>query len=602
LTSIVVGVAVGAHADRPIGRSTTYDRYCTACHGERGDGHGPAAPFTWGVPRDFTRGEFKWRSSQAPTDDDLRIAIRFGMPGTSMHGFGDVLSARELADVIADVKAFDPAAFGAKVQPISVGRTRPPNKDRGDYLWTSAGCATCHGDSGKGDGAAAKSFAPYDLTALPLRRPREHDDLDARRRAAATSIATGIAGTPMPGYAGTLLEVDLWALADHVVELGANAKRTGIALDTDAIEHDRAAPLDSAIWPGTGDDTNVWGAHLAAQGAPPASLAPAQASLSAQQCARCHAKQFREWTGSLHGGAGSAGLYAQLDAGIEDTCRRCHAPLAEQAPGASYDAALRDQGVTCASCHLRGWTRNGPGASPTLLAAPGYPKQDRAIYERADFCMPCHQLPPRNGLGGKPMLNTYKEWLEGPYMPRGIQCQHCHMPNREHQWLGIHDRATFRQGVKLDVDARRTERGASVVAELANVGAGHYLPTTPTPAVWLRIELFDAHGTAIEGARDELRIGRDIWFDGTWHERADNRIPPGEHVTFAKAWQGGRAKQAAVARVTVEVWPDAYYEGFYQGRLRDHPPPAIRALYDRAIARATSSHYVAEQVEVPLPP
>jgi len=373
-------------------------------------------------------------------------------------------------------------------------------------------------------------------------------------------------------------------------------------LDNDAIERDRTAPLESAIWPATGSDAAIWGTHLAAQGPPPASLAPAQASLSAQQCARCHAKQFREWSSSLHGDAGSAGLYAQLDAGIKDTCRRCHAPLAEQAPGAIYEAALRDEGVTCASCHLRGWTRNGPGASPTLLAAPGYPKQDRTIYERADFCMPCHQLPPRNGLGGKPMLNTYKEWLEGPYMRRGIQCQHCHMPNREHQWLGIHDRATFRQGVKLDVDARRTERGASVVAELANVGAGHYLPTTPTPAVWLRIELFDARGTAIEGARDELRIGRDIWFDGTWHERADNRIPPGEHVTFAKAWQGGRAKQAAVARVIVEVWPDAYYEGFYQGRLRDNPPPAIRALYDRAIARATSSHYVAEQVEVPLPP
>src|SRR5438128_2233162 len=28
-----------------------YDRYCLACHGEAGDGKGPAAPFTAGRPR-----------------------------------------------------------------------------------------------------------------------------------------------------------------------------------------------------------------------------------------------------------------------------------------------------------------------------------------------------------------------------------------------------------------------------------------------------------------------------------------------------------------------------------------------------------------------
>ena len=69
-----------------------------------------------------------------------------------------------------------------------------------------------------------------------------------------------------------------------------------------------------------------------------------------------------------------------------DNCERCHAPLAEPAVG--------DEGVTCAGCHLRGWVRNGPPRSGSLLAAPGYPVQELAIYERADFCLPCHQLPP----------------------------------------------------------------------------------------------------------------------------------------------------------------------------------------------------------------
>ena len=67
-------------------------------------------------------------------------------------------------------------------------------------------------------------------------------------------------------------------------------------------------------------------------------------------------------------------------------------------------------------------------------------------------------------------------------MPRGIQCQHCHMPNREHTWKGVHDPATFRQGIAVVAVAARTAGGVTARARVTNVGAGHYLPTTPTPA------------------------------------------------------------------------------------------------------------------------
>ncbi len=584
---ILVGAVATAAPGRPTGRSAsngwpTYDRYCLACHGELGDGHGPAAPFTSAAPRAFTQGTYKWGA----TDDELRTTIELGAPGTSMPGFAGVLSASEIAGVLAVLKTFaPPSALPSTPLPSAL-----PPSDRGRALWTLQGCNSCHGEDGRGARA-------YDLTAVPLHRPRARDD---RRLAAATSIARGIPGTAMPSYA-QLSAAELWALADRVVELNASARDDRSQLAREAIDADFKTPLATAIWAGTGSDAAIWGTHLEPQGIAPAELAPAQASLSAAQCARCHAKQAREWRGSVHAGAGSPGLYAQLDQGVADTCRRCHAPLAEQAPGASYDPALRDEGITCASCHLRAWTRNGPAqTAASLLPLPSYPKQERAIYERGDFCMPCHQLPPRNALEGKPLLNTYTEWLEGPYMRRGIQCQHCHMPNREHQWLGIHDRATFNQGIALTVTARRTERGASVVAGLANVGAGHYLPTTPTPAVWLRIELREADGTPIAGATSELRIGRDIYFANGWHQRADTRIPPGEKRTLVGAWRGGRTAQAASAHVTVEVHPDDYYEGFYRHRLAQHPPAASRAQYEQALARATASHYIAVERDVAL--
>ena len=203
-TTVVVGDARAG--DLPIGRSRTYDRYCVACHGERGDGRGPAAPFTWGAPRDFTAGQFKWSTTgAAPSDDDLRAAIEYGAPGTSMPGFA--LSASEVDELVAAIKAFAPSAFrGARSQ--GVGPTRPANPDRGAYLWTQAGCATCHGDSGRGDGPAAAAMPserrPYDLTAAPLHRPRATDDRDGRRRAAAQSIAFGLAGTAMPAYQGQI--------------------------------------------------------------------------------------------------------------------------------------------------------------------------------------------------------------------------------------------------------------------------------------------------------------------------------------------------------------------------------------------------------------
>lgn len=565
---VICALATSASA-RPAGWAL-YDRYCLACHGSTGDGRGPGAPFARERPRDFTKGDFEWRSTpvgQPPTDDDLRTTIRFGAAG-SMPGFGAVLQPVDVERLIEVVKSFAPRAFATTPRPLSLGPARMQEPDRGAYLWGQLGCAKCHGEDG-GGGKIAEP--PYDLRG-GVRRPRETDDLETRRRMIALSIATGMEGTPMPGYAGQVSDADLWALADHVLAL-ARPVHEDVAI--------RTAP--AGTW--DPDETKVWGAPVAPQGPPPASLAPAEASAAERQCARCHAKQAREWKTSLHAAAASAGLSARLSDHAGEKCERCHAPAPE----------VTDEGVTCAGCHLRDWVRRGPARSGTLLAAPGYPVQELAIYERADFCMPCHQLPASAAVAGKPPLDTYREWLTGPYMPRGIQCQHCHMSNREHQWLGVHDKDTFRQGIALTASAHDKAGAVTVVATLTNIGAGHMLPTTATPAAWLRLEIVDARGRVL--ASDAVRIGRDLDFDGTWHERADTRIPPGEALTMARAWVTDKAVKA---RISVEVAPDAYYEKLYAARLATRLPAATRTLYETALARARSSHYVAEQREVVL--
>jgi mono/diheme cytochrome c family protein len=589
---IVVGLtlATASRAEPPAW--PLYERYCLACHGALGDGRGPAAPYTYGRPRSFARGQFYWRTTgvgQPPSDDDLRAAIAFGAPGSSMPGFGDVLAPAQIEQLIAIVKSFAPAAFAVPGTPIALPPAPPPDPARGEVVWNQL-CRACHG-TGNSDGpsAFALGMQPYPLAQQPVRRPRDIDDRDSRRRAAAWSIVTGLTGTPMGSFAKTLSPADIWAAADHVVTLNARTRSDHYAIDPAAVELDRKTPIAVASWPGHGDadDAKLFAVAIPPQGPPPASLAPAEASLDARRCARCHVKQYGEWERSRHRGAMSLGVVAMLAARTPDeqaACLRCHAPLAEQ----GMEESLRAQGASCAGCHVRDWTRHGPPRIATsLVALASYPLVTHGIYERSDLCLPCHQMPPRTEVAGKPLLDTYREWLEGPYMRRGVQCQHCHMANREHAVLGIHDAQTFREGIALTASAHRVGGAVSATAELRNVGAGHSLPTTPAPAVWLALELVDARGAAIPGTRHAMRIGRDVVFEaGAWRERADTRIRPGDSAALSHSWQ----RDGAVVRVSVEVQPEAYYEAIYAGDPR----------FAAALAAARATRYVAERRDIPV--
>ena len=97
------------------------------------------------------------------------------------------------------------------------------------------------------------------------------------------------------------------------------------------------------------------------------------ASLRAKDCGKCHREIYREWAGSMHALAWTE-PYFQVDFkydGSLQICLNCHTPLVDQqqnlvqgfrdrdkfdpilAPNPNYDEALRDEGVTCAVCHVR---------------------------------------------------------------------------------------------------------------------------------------------------------------------------------------------------------------------------------------------------------
>jgi hypothetical protein len=177
------------------------------------------------------------------------------------------------------------------------------------------------------------------------------------------------------------------------------------------------------------------------------------------------------------------------------------------------------------------------------------------------------------------------------------------MPNREHLFKGIHDRDTFRQGIRVEAIAARGRSGVvSVRARLWNVGAGHMLPTTPTPAAWLEAELIDADGTPIAGAVARRRIGRKlaVTTGDDFVEEEDTRVPPGGSIELVAGWKKGRVAEATHVRVTVRVHPDDYYEGLFAARLQKLLAPQVRAGFAAALARARSSHYLAEELLVSI--
>ncbi len=559
-----------------------------------------------------------------------------------MHAFGDHLGPSDIDALIGVLKVFAPRKFRRDATPLLLPEQRNTNVADGKRLFAEFGCIKCHGPEGKGDGPSAaelkdghgRDAAPYDLQRIALRRPSAPGDEPIEQ--IYMSLLTGLSGTPMPAYEGAVPAADLWAVATYVQSIRAPTPKEGWNKSADiakeAQDYDRANKImRGGYYPGHGSEaeSSLFGGAIMPQGAPGKNLAPAQASLNSKQCARCHNQQYREWSSSLHSKAGSPGLKAQLLLmerrkrwSSLQSCQRCHNPLAEQNPVLSaaqrgleksagyernrnFSSELRDQGLGCATCHLRKWQRHGPPAAKTggkRLGLTGYPLTKLAIYERSDFCMPCHQLAAKNVVKGSPLLNTYKEWLEGPYMPRGIQCQHCHMPDREHTWKGIHDPETFRQGIEVTHIAGRSASGTvSVRVRVKNVGAGHYLPTTPTPAAWVSIQLLDAEGRAIDGAYAEKRIGRHLIYDKGWKQPEDTRIPPGESLELASAWKQGRVAQAKKVRIQVRVEPDEYYERLYLSRLKNKKLPSVeRKLLLEALQRTRDSHYTAVDRIAPI--
>ena len=228
---LLVGVAAGI-AQSPAGAPPTdakqlYDTSCASCHGTDGRGHGPAADALTPRPRDFTSGTYKFRSTASgslPTDDDLYRAIAHGLPGTSMLGWKGILSDGQMRALVVYVKQFSPRFATERPTPVAAAPavpSSPASIEMGRAAYETLACGACHGEGGAGVDAIAvglKDDWGYDAHAPNLTEPwsfrggRSAADIYLR-------LKSGINGTPMPSFADTGNDDDLWHVANYVVSL-----------------------------------------------------------------------------------------------------------------------------------------------------------------------------------------------------------------------------------------------------------------------------------------------------------------------------------------------------------------------------------------------
>jgi hypothetical protein len=360
-----------------------------------------------------------------------------------------------------------------------------------------------------------------------------------------------------------------------------------------------------------------WQRPLGEQGTPPTRFAPQEASLDPAACGACHTAQFDDWRASRHSQAMGPGVLGQLivmDAGAAEdhqACLRCHAPLAEQA-AALADAirtrragSTHEHGLTCAGCHVREHVRYGPprrdGSAPAAgEALPHGGWRATRAFEDARFCAACHQFEADGyALAGKLLENTYEEWRASPAGREGRPCQTCHMPDRRHQWRGIHDAEMTRSGVTITA-AAPARRGAMAEGRLSmrNTGTGHAFPTYVTPRVTMEVFQADAHGRAIPDTLRSHRVARDVSPDLA-RELADTRLLPGAEAQVRYALPVARDAVSLVYRVRVE--PDAFYAAFYRDLLHNGEPGDGRAMIERALADAQAADYTLFERRDPLP-
>ena len=184
-----------------------YKANCITCHGTTGLGDGPTAATL--NPKPPAIGDAAFMHDVTPAMAFRKISI--GVSGTAMPAFSS-LTAEQRWNIVAYITSLRHS--GAKAA-------------EGEGLYVQ-GCVSCHGVTGLGDGAAARSLSklPPELGSFPWQVEKTDDQI-------AEAIVAGLPGSPMPPSA-QLTPAQVQAVVAYVRTLPTRERTLAAAANEDS--------------------------------------------------------------------------------------------------------------------------------------------------------------------------------------------------------------------------------------------------------------------------------------------------------------------------------------------------------------------------------
>ncbi len=293
-------------------------------------------------------------------------------------------------------------------------------------------------------------------------------------------------------------------------------------------------------------------------------------SLKSEDCGVCHQDHYKEWKLSTHAHAWTdLQFQAELDKDSSPfMCINCHIPLQNQQEyivsglingdiyrpvkekNPFFDPVLQQEGINCASCHVRNGEIIGPSGSE--LAPHKVRKAPELLSE--ELCIGCHNA---NAVITPTLACTFEtgdEWKAGPFYGKK-NCKSCHMPevmraivpgypvrsSHRHFFTGSGIpkfdtvQTTVLNGLEFYPDKVAKEYAVNEAfgfkIRLKNENAGHRVPSgDPERYILIHLSLENENSEVLKG--ETFRIGEE-W---EWYPEAkklnDNNMDPGEERTY----------------------------------------------------------------------
>ncbi len=238
-----------------------YMEKCVFCHAEDGSGKGVSAFYSSPRPRNFIKGQYKFRTTpfgKIPTDNDLYQMLVRGMPGTTMPSWKHFTEV-DLNSLVLYLKTLSTkfAKFQKKGKTHKLTKVEPPppfgqqSLERGKMFFDTT-CSGCHGLKGRSDGESTKRNVDIESDAI---RPRNLTKPWMFRRGNTPkdlflTIRTGLSTTAMPRHSKRIYkDRDIWDIVHYISTL-PSLKKPEISRIIKAVKTEGHLPLnpEDGLW------------------------------------------------------------------------------------------------------------------------------------------------------------------------------------------------------------------------------------------------------------------------------------------------------------------------------------------------------------------